>query len=775
MGRVCELENFHDLTVYLKANPGEGKRIVAILMKLAGDKQNVPNIETQETFIRWLYHFDSEMTIPAEILRFIAASLYPLFLRNSLHLITERLEVAGVESDVDKIVSLLREVDTDFASEPESTQSPLDDELSIIEESLEQVEEKAPEEIVLPFAQYAYEAYAPLRDEDKSIEVPPQSIETTVIAQEDTLLRRIFCLLGKWIQYLRQYLQRRRYFLPEAEVFGKKAGWYIHLGYLWIARQAKRGYYWLAARHFFWPQIVAGIQWSCQQVEDRIRWFRETQEYYVRLRPYQREKAGYYVILGDKPFKVRLSWSYPAHLKKLYECEAKDTFRVLKGITALDKLSKDEQKTLTQLKETMVIREKVLTQPEASLDMINYGMKKFHRVLKYAGNLTNVPRLNKKIAAYFLHVVESHTEEAAKVFRQGIENCSSYPQLKCFMKRYPLYRLSVVEHYKTLQVILLVYNIIRDFEENPQNLTSILNRYLGACGEVNVRNHLVKVLIASHITERIWEVLEEERHLEGMLKKLERLKKSHCKGMADSLHKVLTTFLSGDGKFTFTDLQASINFMPEKIQKRITLVMRQKLEEDLLIRVNTVLMRHGNYLKRLQDLRLYFVDPRYHGASISIFGYHPQKLEEKISRLDSSYDSTSKLRHIFSHPQIPENFLELIEKAQRAQVAAQEKNVPNCLQILKKIENSIRQREQVHLHRVLVSLFKFHGEVNFAIQPSTCYGYQVADEINRFYQTPDRIELSLHDTILPDIKNLIKSMVENERKRQLQKMEAVNQ
>lgn len=100
------------------------------------------------------------------------------------------------------------------------------------------------------------------------------------------------------------------------------------------------------------------------------------------------------------------------------------------------------------------------------------------------------------------------------------------------------------------------------------------------------------------------------------------------------------------------------------------------------------------------------------------------------------------------------------------------KNIKSCYRDLKKLIAASSSGEICSLKRPITDLFKFYGQINFAnseTKPIT--GYQISREITKFYQKPSREVIELSKDIHPKISECIKEAVENERKRQLKKLQ----
>lgn len=821
MEQLPEIKNFVGFYTYLTQYPEQGRLVLHILEQMCGDGASAfMNAGSEEQFIRLVYHLDPKMEMPAELLRFVGLRLYPLQkeipalherLRKELSKValpTQGEKVPLPEVSPAQVGTVFTElcragespaqpdghdeamVSQSEAKGMESVEVEEVDGVSQITEDLEILEETDARDIpVQPWDTWiSAHSFADVPGQVKSVSTeadekpgvsgtwetwitpatpqpePPQ--EKTAEPSKEERPQPLLAQVG-------QYFQRHHYFLPQMKIAVLWMVQQLRSAYGWMAPRILKAYQCLKARRFFWPEIkIAGL-WVIVHLGNRIRWVREVQELYVPLRPYQGDKVGYYAILARPVPSISLRREHRNLLQKVYQVSPRETLRVIQGALKSEKLSKEERASLTKLKDALVIHEKMLTEPATILDMLNYGITKFNHMLKRLSHITNSSKLNKQLESYLLAMIEGPLREEESSFRKTIESCFLYNDLQRVMTRYPLYRLSLLKRYPELKVIALAKKIVVEFDEKPAQLVQILNRILGPYGEANLRKDLNRLLVASHINEALWTELSAERHLEGLLLRLNKIpKKSKCRNAATSLYQIITAFMAGDSKFTFSDFKTSLNFLPDKLQTRIAHLVKNALQEELNVRVNVLLGQSGKYLQRLEKLRQYLKDAKYQGVQLILFGYNPQEIEENLATLKYQEDIDKRVQRIFSKPQVPDTFLQLVSKAKKAEAAGKERNITNCVGMLQKLEQAFLHKEAMSLHKMLVNLFKIYGDVNFAAPSATepIGGYQLADEINKFYRTPDRSVLTLSDNVVEEVRSLVKSLVDKERAHQLKKM-----
>ncbi len=733
------INSFEDFASFLEEKKIRQEPVLELIQEMIGSaKESLLLAPSQETFIRISYNLDKKAQIPAESIRFVAIKLLPFF-------------------HPEKIDSFAKKFALHFQNK-ELRENFIGDWLQELCDENKEASMTVSKEI------------------DAEIEHLQDTWEEQILQEEKNQ--------GRWGLWRQRFSRMNLVFQGMLDRLAHKDSPQEAKDISLVSRLKKKSlpavklgekfYQYLKKHHFFWPEIQSASKSMAHYTQKAYHWIVYEQEFYVWQRPYHKGKQGYGAILQRAKNKIRFSSLHKKHLQKLYECQIQDFFRVLKGILASEKATREEREPFSLLKDCLSIQEKSLEQNETQLDIINYGMGKFQSMVQWMSCLTNQRKLNKRIRCYLFQLAEKPLLIHHEMFRKQIEQSSTYNDIKKILSWYPLYRTSVVLHYQPLQIILTIKQILEEFEQAPGELDQILLKYFGETGEANLQKRLPEILVNSNVNEKIWEQIAHENYLDEMLPKLNKLRQiPECRKIAGSLYKLITVFISGEGEFSFSHFKISLNFVPGKIQNKILYLVQQQLQDELNASVNTILAKRGKYVKRLYQLRKHFMDSRYRDSKITLFGYSPYEIEKKISSIDYQEGKMPKiLYHAFSNGKAPEAFLRLIAKAKKAEKAGQEKNIPNTMRMLEKIQKAIVHREDVDLYKVLIALFKINGSLNFAIPDfqSTINGYQIAEEINRFYMTPNRTQIALSEGILPEIKNTIETLINQEREKQLLKI-----
>ncbi|BBM84026.1 hypothetical protein [Candidatus Uabimicrobium amorphum] len=527
----------------------------------------------------------------------------------------------------------------------------------------------------------------------------------------------------------------------------------------WLQNGTQKSWRWLKKRKFFQPEISKISLWTWNKCKKGQNWLFYQQEIYVRI-PKKKPFTGYAAILTHKRLKIKLAISKNRR-KGLIDCNSGDFLRTIKGMLQSSKLETPQREILTQMKDSLLIRQKMLTQPETIFDIINYGEKTFAKILLSLSQITNKRKINRQIYQYLLLQVEPLLIEHHTDFRRELQKTAHLQGLKNLLKKYPLKRLSIIDKYKELRIIYKVKCITREYEKTPHKLVAILNLYLGTTGETNIRKVLPKILHTNDINLRVINALYGDRYLEDLLKTLKELQKqTQCKNIAQPLEQIINSFLSNK-KFSFSEFKSSLNFVPGKLQSRITALVRRKLQEQLTVHVNNILVQEGRYIRRYNDLLAHLLLPQYEGANLVIYGVAPQNIAQRIKGITYQEKTIDRaIQHAFSELKIPKDLVILIKKAKSAQQLAQQKDLPNCIRILEKIHNMLQKQEPINLRKAIISLFKQHGNVNFSTSSKTITGYTIAHNLSRFFNDHTVEKLSIPDEINPTVYDRLNSIME---------------
>jgi hypothetical protein len=166
-------------------------------------------------------------------------------------------------------------------------------------------------------------------------------------------------------------------------------------------------------------------------------------------------------------------------------------------------------------------------------------------------------------------------------------------------------------------------------------------------------------------------------------------------------------------------------------------------------------------------------NPRYHTPEITLYGYAPQVVYEKIHSVDGRNPQIENmLHHVLSNPNVPGTLFSLVVEAKKEQAKGQKKTVESCYQQLQRLQSRMKNYEPFQLRSELIALFKSHGLVNFAERSVsvTINGYDISTLIGDFYNIPNRTTIDLPDDIVANIRELLKDLIDQERARQMKKL-----
>jgi hypothetical protein len=173
--------------------------------------------------------------------------------------------------------------------------------------------------------------------------------------------------------------------------------------------------------------------------------------------------------------------------------------------------------------------------------------------------------------------------------------------------------------------------------------------------------------------------------------------------------------------------------------------------------------------KRFKNFSTLLQNPRYHNPGLKLYGYLVKTLSSKIAQVRYQKDPAD---HVFGDNPIPEEILGLIQEDQLMEVAARAKTIQNCLKELRRVQKQAAYKQPGLLLKSLLKIFNSYGKINFA-QENTVYGvdgYQIGRCLVRFYNDPARTHLELPDNLHPEVMEVVKSLVDGERGRQMRNL-----
>ncbi|HNZ66396.1 MAG TPA: serine/threonine-protein kinase, partial [Planctomycetota bacterium] len=430
-------------------------------------------------------------------------------------------------------------------------------------------------------------------------------------------------------------------------------------------------------------------------------------------------------------------------------------------------LPRNQHLLLMDLRNSLLIRGKMFLQEDNINNILQKGSRRIYHYLDKYSKLSDSSRINKKIYAYFESLLQFHLKEKVHLFRTSLEQCESASQLKNLLEETPIVSKNLLKIYPFLETMKTVQNIYEEFKIKPNALHQILNKYYPASKELRIRRAFEKMLVAEH-TESINDLVMRASSLENLLHILQKAKdEKNSERSIQELQSIITAFIAPTSKISLDELKIALNFIPKQLRNKISLLVRQYLCQELATKTNAILKSQESIPRKFKSFLNVLSNPRYDYSGITIYEYGTQELKQKIESVRYHHKN---IRQVFNN-RLPSSLAELMEKDKSIALASRVKNIDNCLAKLKKWETMIQTKQKFSLFPGIVNLFKHYGNINFSTKignPIT--GYQIAQLIMAFYCTPSRNTIQLPDNIHADIHVLVHSLINDERKKQLQKL-----
>ena len=469
-----------------------------------------------------------------------------------------------------------------------------------------------------------------------------------------------------------------------------------------------------------------------------------------------------------------LMWVRLPQEDALLQAKPKDFFRLLVGLATQPGLSREQSQFLAQLKNSLTVRSRLLTQPEIIVNIITQGIRSFLHTLDRVAAITSNKKCNKKITEYLKVVSETDVIAHAALFRKEIEVCQHQEDLERILARYKFDSYSTIKQYGDLKIIKAVKQVFEAYERDPRNLTRILNKYLGANSEANTKAKLAKLLVTSDLDAELLKKIGKEKSLQGIVAVLDTRKQTpQLAPHAEKLCQLVKIFAAPENRSSFADFKTSLNIFSPLLVSKVVAIGKSTVYQEFLNAVSLVLKSSDAALDRLQELDKILTSTRYHEPGILLYGYPPKVVYEKIHSVDGRAPNVENLlKHILTSSTVPQPFFALIAEAKREQLKGSRKNIDSCLQFLQKLQIRIQHHEVLQLRSELLNLFKSHGNIQFARQDLNVAinGYDIANIIGEFYNIPNRTAIDLPDEIQPDVRQMLKDMIDQERIRQLKRI-----
>ncbi len=483
-------------------------------------------------------------------------------------------------------------------------------------------------------------------------------------------------------------------------------------------------------------------------------------------------RAQTLVSLNNKQSSIK--WIALPQQDNLKKSKPKDFVKTLKGFEVMSELSREQRQVVSSLRNSLLIRAKLLTEEEIICNIINQGKRSFYHTLNRLSNLTNHRGVNKKSRSYLLAVSDEKLKKHAEIFRDRLDKCNSLQSLDSNLGKYTLASSSIYRLYADLRIIRSVKQVRDKFNQNPQKLEALMNKYLGTYGEANLKVKLNELLASNIVDAYIYKQIHRTKNVSQAVEALRKISSHNDIGKtATKVIHLLERIIDSGNRVSFQNFQTSLNFVSDGVRTKLQLLVRKELKDSLLAQVSQVSSSSLSPSEKLMKVRNFLQNPCYHDSEITLFGESPFHLDKKIDHVKGLESQLSQMiSYHFPNPKIPSWFFEILEKGKSEEINSGKKTSENCYRDLGKIERRFERRELYHLRGELVNLFKLYGSVSFADIDSTILlnGYSVAKSIQDFYNQPNRTTIELPSHMQANIRDLLKKMIDKERARQVKKL-----
>lgn len=476
------------------------------------------------------------------------------------------------------------------------------------------------------------------------------------------------------------------------------------------------------------------------------------------------------LVAFDKRASIQ-KWIPYAKEGGLYEAKPKDFLKTIKAHSLMN-LSPSAKQTIDYVKNALMIRTKLLTEKDIIVNIINKGTRSLNHTIDRLSGLTNNKKLNKKIWQYLFYVVNNKLLQYDNIFRKNLESCNSTEKLNKVLDCFELESNSIFSKYPNLKIVRSVKKIKQGYDKNPGKIVKLMNKYIGKHGEVNIKAKLDQLLLSSAADLEILRKIKNEKDIWSLERKLLKINSPTLKSSATQLAELIHTFLDPtNNKLSFKQFKAGFNSFSEAIGTRISIIARQSLQKFLNKEIQSLITSNQDASEKMHDLRKILRNPRYDEPSIKIYGYKAKDLDDKIQSINfRAPDLKRIIKHILSN-KVPDSLVQIIIESKKQKGKAGQKTLENCYLAIKGIEEKVKKKQPVQIRKELVSIFKTYGMINVSkSKMSILNGYDLAQLITNFYQTPKRTTIDLPNTIDDRIHRVVKSIIDEERAKQLKKM-----
>ena len=465
------------------------------------------------------------------------------------------------------------------------------------------------------------------------------------------------------------------------------------------------------------------------------------------------------------------SWVAIPNERELLRARPVDVFKILRSISLMVSLSKEQKKFINFLKNTLMIRSKLLWEDEIIVNIINQGMRSYNHTLDRLSKICTKRNINRKIRDYLHCCTEMRLKKHGNLFRKQLDRVANIEGLESLLDSYTLQSGTVVRKYRDLTIISNVKNLLKAYNRHPQKLNVLMNKYLGKHGETNIKNKLQKLLVTSGSDMDIFRKIQREKNIEGCVSVLQ---KNSGDATASKLLELIDSFMRPENRTTFGGFKASLNFVSPALASRVEALMKSHVVLELNRETKKLLHSKEEAMTRLNSLTKLLMMPKYQQTNISIFETTPRSVADKIKVIkgNNSQQLKRNIEHSFPSPEFPKSFRNLVVAAKEDQSSRGEKNIDNFYRALQEIGSRVKRRELTLIKNEVINLLKSYGNINFSNTKSQQFlnGYAIARVVEDYYRNPKRDKIDLSVDINPRVRSKIKAMIDSERQRQLQKL-----
>lgn len=429
-------------------------------------------------------------------------------------------------------------------------------------------------------------------------------------------------------------------------------------------------------------------------------------------------------------------------------------------------LDSQQKNILTELRYLLVLRGNSLTRQKTLIAFINEGTARLERKVEELSRVTESRTFNKQVRQYFAKLVNDSLQNYHEAFRQDFFACKNADEVACYLENYTLTSTTTLARYRNLKIIAKIKQVQQALEQEPGELEKILAATFGP-HEQEFRKVLVEHYIKKGDENTLWAAIARAQDLPGLMLHVLRLQgKAEFKSMATRIASLIEVFLDSGGRTSLEKLQTSLNFLPSVSRDKVCQLVRARLYVELEQKVQEILSSTEQEEKRFRNFLALLQNPRYHHPGLKLYGYPVQILAGKVSQIRSQKET---MEQAFSEGSVPQEILGLICEDQEMEMVGRAKTIDNCIKELKRLATAHVQPQPGQLLKSLLKVFNCYGKINLTEAESfdVVNGYQIAQQIVRFYNEPRRTCIELPDNLHPDIATLVKQLVDGERERQL--------